>query len=85
MENRETSVLSDIGLAVQHPAYREIIALGPAVVPILLNELKGNPDGWFDALEERTGANPLTADDGGKVRKMAAKWVQWGREHGYDV
>lgn len=83
--NRETAILSDMGRACRHPAYRAIIALGPPVVPILLNELRTNPDWWFEALEELTGANPLTADDGGKVRQMAAKWVQWGREHGYDM
>ena len=83
--NGETRVLSNMGLAVRHPAYRAIIALGPAVVPILLNELKTNPDWWFDALEELTGANPLSTEDGGKFRQMAAKWMQWGREHGYDV
>jgi hypothetical protein len=83
--NRETAVLSDIGRACRHPAYRAVIALGPAVVPILLNELKTKPDWWFDALEELTGENPLTTEDAGKVRQMAAKWVQWGREHGYHV
>lgn len=83
--NRETGVLSDIGLACRHPAYRAIIALGPAVVPVLLNELKTNPDWWFDALQELTGANPLPPGDGGKLHQMAAKWVQWGRDHGYAV
>lgn len=83
--NRETAALSDIDQACRHSAYRAIIALGPAVIPILLNELRQKPDWWFDALEELTGANPLTIEDGGKVRQMAAKWIQWGREHGYVV
>ncbi|HEX3148062.1 MAG TPA: hypothetical protein VHR66_08250 [Gemmataceae bacterium] len=83
--NEETKYLSNIGLAVQHPAYRAIVALGPPVIPILLNELATKPDWWFDALEELTGASPLTSEIGGKVRLMAAKWVQWGRDNGYGV
>ena len=35
-----------------HPAYKEIIALGQPVVPLLLRDLETNGRHWFAALED---------------------------------
>jgi hypothetical protein len=64
-----------------HPAYRQIIGLGWAVVPFLLAELKQQPDHWFGALHEITGAEPVPREARGRVRDMAAAWLRWGKEH----
>ena len=80
-ESREdTRYLSSTTQMVAHPAYRKIVQLGPAVVPLLLEELRREPDHWFAALREITGENPVAPEDRGKVEAMAEAWVRWG-EH----
>jgi hypothetical protein len=66
----------------KHPAYREIISLGAPVVPLLLAELKRDPDFWFVALREITKEDPVLEDSAGKVEEMARAWVAWGKERG---
>jgi hypothetical protein len=66
-----------------HPAYQEIIALGPAVVPLLLRDLEVNRRHWFAALAAITGADPVPDTDAGKIAKMTEAWLRWGRENGY--
>ena len=66
-----------------HPAYREIIRLGPQVVPLLLRDLQANHTHWFCALREITGANPVPESAAGNIPKIVDAWLRWGREHGY--
>ncbi len=79
----ETGHLSAYPAIVNHPAFREIVSLGDAVVPLMLRDLKERPRLWVWALPEITGADPVPPGDGGKVAKMAEVWLRWGREHGY--
>ena len=79
----ETAYLSSLTEMIAHPAYQEIIALGPEVVPSLLRDLEKEPDYWFAALRALTGANPVPPEDAGKLDNMAAAWLNWGRENGY--
>jgi hypothetical protein len=80
---KETWHLSSSTRMAEHPAYREIISLGEPVVPLLLRELATRPDHWFSALKAITGANPVDPTDHGRIDKMAAAWLAWGRAHGY--
>jgi hypothetical protein len=80
---RERDPHSSSGQLTRHPAYQEIIGLGPPVVPLLLQELERAPDHWFRALHALTGANPVPETDRGKVREMAAAWLRWARDNGY--
>jgi len=66
-----------------HPAYKEIIALGPPVVPLLVRDLEINHRHWFAALATITGANPVAAEDAGKISKMIEAWIKWGTQQGY--
>jgi hypothetical protein len=78
----ETRYLSSSTQITAHPAYQRIVQLGAAVVPLLLEELRREPDHWFAALRELTGENPVAPEDRGDVPAMAAAWVRWGeREH----
>jgi hypothetical protein len=79
----ETCYLSSTTAMVNHPAYQEIIALGPAVVPLVLQELERQPAQWFTALQTLTGANPMNPADQGKVRQIAESWLRWGKANGY--
>jgi hypothetical protein len=62
--------------------YQGIIGMGEPAVPLILEELRQEPDQWFWALEAITGENPVPADAAGKFRLMAEAWVQWGKDHG---
>ena len=66
-----------------HPAYQEIISMGPAVVPLLLQDLESNRRHWFAALAAITGTDPVAEEDAGNIPRMAEAWLQWGRENGY--
>lgn len=77
----EITNVSSMSRLVAHPAYREIVAMGSAVVPIILADLERKPDWWFSALREITGANPVPVQARGKIKEMAEAWLQWGREN----
>ncbi len=82
---KETAHVSNIGKRALHPAYQEIIGMGKAVVPLLLAELKREPDDWFWALHAICGANPVPPESRGNLREMTAAWLKWGSEQGYTV
>jgi hypothetical protein len=81
--NAETGYLSDSDEIVNHPAFREIIRLGDAVVPLMLADLERKPGLWVWALPDITGADPVPVADQGKIAVMSAVWLRWGKEHGY--
>jgi hypothetical protein len=72
-----------VGMMTRHPAYKAIIELGEPAVPLLLQELDGEPDHWFAALRAITSANPVRPEDQGDLEKMAESWIEWGRANGY--
>jgi hypothetical protein len=79
----EVGHLSSYSAIVNHPVFREIVALGEAVVPLMLRDLEEGPRLWVWALPEITGADPVSPGDGGNIAKMSEAWLSWGREHGY--
>jgi hypothetical protein len=79
---RETRFCSSRTQMVEHPAYKEIIGMGPAVLPLILGELKTDPRYWFPALHAITGEDPVPEQDRGIVAKMTDAWLQWGKAHG---
>ena len=62
--------------------YQRIIGMGPAAVPLILEELRREPDQWFWALEAITEENPVPPEAAGKVREMSRAWVDWGKARG---
>ena len=82
---KETAHQSNIAKRALHPAYQEIIGMGDRVVPLLLAELRREPDDWFWALHAITGANPVGATSRGNLRAMAEAWVQWGLDKGFKL
>lgn len=79
----ETQLVSSLTEIVLHPAYQQVIGMGEAAVPLILNELQDDPAPWFWALQSITGENPVPEDDAGQFRKMADAWLRWGRIRGY--
>lgn len=78
----ETAHLSSMTKLVMHPKYQSIVGLGPSVVPVLLRELRHNPDHWFWALQAITGEDPTRPEDAGDLQKMANAWLKWAEEKG---
>ena len=81
---RERGPHSSSARLAEHPAYQQIIQMGPEVVPWLLRELEKEPDHWFRALYALTGMDPVPVESRGKIREMAEAWLQWGRAAGYE-
>jgi len=79
----ETGYLSSYQDIVEHPAFREIIRLGTAVVPLMLRDLQERPRLWVWALPEITGADPVPPGESGNIAKMSEAWLRWGRAHGF--
>lgn len=68
-------------MAILRP-YQQIIGMGWPAVPLILDELRREPDQWFWALESITDENPVPPEASGKVLLMAQAWLQWGKERG---
>ncbi|MBC7853193.1 MAG: SAM-dependent DNA methyltransferase [Pirellulaceae bacterium] len=79
-----TQLHASARFTISHPAYREIIDLGPEVIPILLREMRDDPGLWSDALHELTRADPVP-EGATSLADAARAWVAWGREQGHDV
>jgi len=77
----ETRNISNVSQVIDHYAYRRIIEMGPAVVPLVLKELERAPDFWFYALRRLTGANPVRREHAGNVKKMRDAWLTWAKRN----
>jgi hypothetical protein len=64
-----------------HPAYQQIIAFGPAIIPAILRELRDRPDDWFYALRLLSGENP--AEDSTEFSDAVAQWIEWGYRNNF--
>lgn len=60
-------------------SYQEIIQMGAPAIPLILRELKREPDHWFNALQLLTDADPVAPGHRGQIRKMQEDWVRWGK------
>ncbi|MGH7772345.1 MAG: hypothetical protein ACREQA_08905 [Candidatus Binatia bacterium] len=74
--------LSSATQMAMHPAYQQIIGLGREAVPLILRELRREPDHWFWALKAITGVDPVEPNARGRVREMTTAWLRWGEEQG---
>jgi ribosomal protein S18 acetylase RimI-like enzyme len=80
---REVTLTTSVTEICVHPAYQQIIGIGPEVTPFLLRELKREPIYWFWALRAVTGADPVQPSDRGNIDQMVSAWQSWGKEEGY--
>jgi hypothetical protein len=80
----DTEDMSMIEDMIVHPAYLEIIGMGPSALPLLLDELEREPNHWFTALMAVSGGqNPVEDAEAGDLDKMTEAWMQWARENSY--
>jgi hypothetical protein len=79
---RETGHLSSPAKRSTHPSYQAILGMGEPVIPLLLADLKSTHRPWFGALSFLTKDNPVKREDLGRVDRMVAAWIEWGKSRG---
>ena len=78
---RETQGLSNSEVILEHPAYLEILEMGPPAVPLILRDFEQRGWHWHAALHQLTEARPYPPGTRGRER-MRQAWLAWGREAG---
>ena len=79
----ETMYLSNPHQMARHPAYQEILGMGIAAVPLILDRMKDRGGHWFSTLRAITAADPVPPQDRGNVPAMTLAWLAWGERNGY--
>jgi hypothetical protein len=82
-ERGATSSITEMAMC---KSYLSIIAMGPAVIPLILRKMEDEgdePDMWFVALQALTHNDPVTDASRGDFKKMADSWLAWARRSGY--
>lgn len=79
----QSRFLSNTGQMAMLKPYQRIIGMGMPAVPLILEELRKDPDQWFWALEAITEENPVPPEAAGRVREMAQAWIDWGHRQGF--
>ena len=75
----ECAHLSSVRDMVLHPAYQQIVGMGPSVLPHILSELKSTRDHWFWALRAITQEDPVLPEHRGNVVEMTRDWLNWAQ------
>jgi hypothetical protein len=79
----ETGMLSRLDQICMHPAYQQIIGMGPRAIPFILRDLRATQSHWFWALSAITGENPVFDSENADMDQLAEAWLEWGRSKGY--
>jgi len=79
----ETKLMSSMNDIVTNQTHLQIVAMGPDVVPLILQRICHHPGWWFEALRFLTGQDPVPENARGKLLEMTAAWLKWGEENGY--
>jgi hypothetical protein len=78
---KDTTAVSVDSRKREHPAYRQIVAMGVAVLPFLLRELERMSAHFDMALQEITGANPVPTNARGDMNRVRKAWLRWAKDH----
>lgn len=60
-----------------HPAYQQIIGMGPLALPFIIDRLRTRGGHWYWALMCITGEDPVEPGHSGKVPIMQRAWFAW--------
>jgi hypothetical protein len=77
----DSHLMSSVTDMVLLPSYQRIIGLGPAAVPLLIEDLRrdlsdgGDPDHWFWALTAIVGEDHAAGAH--TTLEAARRWVEW--------
>lgn len=73
-ETLTTSSADDI---VGNQEFRDIVAMGDVVIPLIVSELRKRPDFLIAAMTLITGENPVKPNQLGDMRAMTQAWIDW--------
>ena len=68
---------------VLHPAYQQIVGMGPQALPYIFREMQRRPGHWFWALRAITGVDPVREEIRGNIPEMTKCWLEWATNRGY--
>jgi len=80
---RETATAGYLSKIVMHPDYQRIMAMGPEVIPLVLQELSKSPGHWFWALHNLVPAGKDPAEGLTTISDATRAWLEWGKREGY--
>ena len=80
---RETEIFSNLSKIVMHPSYQRIMAMGPDVIPLILEDLDKGPAHWFWALHNLVPQGEDPAEGITTISKARCAWLEWGKREGY--
>jgi hypothetical protein len=67
---------------VMHQDYQRIIGMGPAALPLILNEMIRQPGHWLWALDAITQGEDNPAEHCESITAANEAWIAWGRRRG---
>lgn len=65
---------------LDHPAYRQLIALGPAAIPYIMERYKFDNLPWGFVLREITGIPVIADPDDFSPTDVKHTWLRWWQE-----
>lgn len=80
----DTRFVSSATKINSHPAYRAIIALGPSMMPFIIEDLRKETDHWFHALRSITGHVPEVSQPA-SLGALRLAWLRWADENDDDL
>ena len=75
-----TRLSSSVVETCMHPAYQQIIGLGPDVLPLVLEDVVAGEFHWGWALRALTGHD--AAAGAATLSEARDAWIRWGRDSG---
>jgi hypothetical protein len=75
----DTTYQSSLVRIFNHPIYQQIIGLGPAAIPRLLERLVTEPDRWLIALSAITRTDPVP--EGATPKEAVEVWLSWAEQN----
>ncbi len=79
--HKDTRLMSSITKMAIHPAYQQIIGMGPVAIPWILGDLQMTHDHWLWALYSIVGHDP--SPEGANFDEAVGAWQAWGKENKY--
>ncbi len=79
-----TATISSLTIQMEHPAFQEILQLGPDVIPFILEDIQHEASWIIIALPILAGERPtIRPEDAGRLSILVASWLEWGQAKGY--
>src|SRR5947209_27453 len=73
----QTWFSSNLSHYLDHPAYRELVALGPEAVPIIMDHYRRDDLPWEFVLQEITGVRMIDDLSAYNPTEVRQRWLDW--------